>query len=139
MDGDHDVFECLGLPTRPERPNGRPEPSENPPYGTTTDESEDTDVFTALGFEPPARTPKSESDEPVKIRRRWVTFERMWEPAERAAKQLERLEKELREELRGRSQSPLRDEPLNPDDLFWDEPLNPDDPYESDLHGTPHR
>jgi len=142
---EYDVFEILGLnPPKPEEQDAA-EPQSVPPGPPHWDESEDADVFAALGL-PAAPTntpPQDEKDPPPKVLsypkkfRRMVTFERKWAPTERFWKKIERtqaIDPILFREFFDQVMRALRNlarEDKEEFDLFFS--------YEEEPHEVPHR
>jgi hypothetical protein len=118
MDGDYNVFECLGQ-NPPKREEAR-EPVVAPLP------SEDVDLFAQFGMQAPEQqvpTPEAKPRKRPATTRFQKEFEELWRPIETFWKQ--------QEAKRKAQSSPT---------LMWDEPLYPEsDPYEWDLHSTPHR
>lgn len=132
MDGEHNVFECLGLHPEKEKQAGPREVECDPSFGTYTDDSVDADIFACLGLNPESLLEKPAP--PPKRVRRWAEFEDRWRFEEAYWKAREKHERKWRE-LSG--QTLFFDAPPFPTKEEW---LNQrDDPWERAEHSAPHR
>ena len=144
MDGEYNVFECLGQ--EPLKREETQEPEEVILGVRPPDDTHDFDIFEALGFGPAPEKPQPvvKPTEPKQIRRA-----RRFETAEIEKRYWALRAREHRTALaNGKGLLDLWDaeerlkkwKEASDEQLLFDEPLHPtNDPYERDLHSTPHR